>query len=103
MPVLIACNKLDLFTALPAKLVKSSLENELTKLKKTRTQGLLDSGIGMDEDLDEQEALGGGGEGIFKFDLMEEFEVPVEVSGGNVTGADRSDAGKWWEWIGKQL
>ncbi|KAI9655441.1 MAG: hypothetical protein M1831_004856 [Alyxoria varia] len=103
MPVLIACNKLDLFTALPAKLVRSSLESEVTKLRTTRTQGLLDSGIGMDEDLDEQEALGGGGEGPFKFDLMEEYEVPVEVLGGNVTGADGSDAGKWWDWIGKHL
>lgn len=104
MAVLVAANKLDLFTALPAKLVKSSLEAEITKLRNTKSKGLLDSGIGMDDrETDEQEMLGGNGKGRFQFKLMEEYNVPVEVAGGNVVGADGSDTRDWWDWIAQHL
>ncbi len=49
IPVLVAANKLDLFTALPAALVKSNLEAELGRIRKTRSKGLLDSGVGADD------------------------------------------------------
>lgn len=103
MPVMIAANKLDLFTALPAKLVKASLEAEVTKLRASKTKGLLDSGIGMDDLVEEQEVLGGNGEGKFEFKLMEEYNVPIEVIGGNVLGADGADTSKWWDWIARHL
>lgn len=104
MPVLIAANKLDLFTALPAKLVGSSLEAELTKIRTSRSKGLLDSGIGMDDDMaEDRETLGGAGEGSFKFAMMEEYNVPIEVAGGNVTGAEGANVDKWWAWIGNHL
>jgi signal recognition particle receptor subunit beta len=104
MPVLIAANKLDLFTALPAKLVGSSLEAELSRIRASRSKGLLDSGIGMDDDgAEDRDTLGGGGEGSFKFMMMEEYNVPVEVAGGNVTGTEGPQVQKWWEWIGNHL
>lgn len=102
--VMIAANKLDLFTALPAKLVKSSLEAEITKLRNTKSKGLLDSGIGMDDNgMEDQEILGGAGEGKFEFKLMDEYNVHVEVVGGNVLGSSGDDTAKWWDWIGRQL
>ncbi|KAL8903211.1 MAG: hypothetical protein Q9207_004077 [Kuettlingeria erythrocarpa] len=102
MPVLIAANKLDLFTALPAPTVKYKLESEITKVRKSRSEGLLDSGIGS-KDLDggnEGDWLGDTGDGEFKFSQLEEFNIQVKVAGGNVTGADGSEVKQWWEWIG---
>ncbi|KAI9832636.1 MAG: hypothetical protein M1819_004221 [Sarea resinae] len=105
MPVLIAANKLDLFTALPAPLVKTALEAEITRVRSSRAKGLLDSGIGMgDADVEEEkEWLGDGGEGKFDFSQMEEVNVSVQVVGGNVTGAEGPDVANWWEWIGHHL
>ena len=104
MPVLIAANKLDLFTALPAKLVGSSLETELSKIRTSRSKGLLDSGIGMDDDTaEDRDTLGGAGEGNFKFAMMEEYNVHIEVAGGNVTGTGGANVDKWWAWIGNHL
>lgn len=105
LPVLVAANKLDLFTALPAPLVKIALEGEITNVRSSRTKGLLDSGIGMN-DLDvgeEKEWLGDGGEGKFDFAQMDEVKVSVSVVGGNVLGADGPDVKEWWSWIGKTL
>jgi len=101
---LIAPNKLDLFTALPPKLVRNILENEISKLRSTRSKGLLDAGVGVDEDaVDERDVLGGGGEGKFDFGLMEEYNVLVKVVGGNVLGAEGADVSQWWEWIARCL
>ncbi|KAL8806757.1 MAG: hypothetical protein Q9182_001155 [Xanthomendoza sp. 2 TL-2023] len=105
MPVLIAANKMDLFTALPATLVKSTLEAELTKVRKSLSAGLLDSGVGA-KDLDapeDKDWLGEYGEGKFEFTQLEEFNVQVKVLGGNVTGAESSDVRQWWDWIGSIL
>lgn len=103
VPVLIASNKVDLFTALPTNLVKSMLETEISRLRGTKSRGLLDSGVGMDNDMEDRDVLGGAGEGAFEFGLMEEYNVPVEVIGGNVTGNDGADVEKWWQWIGDHL
>ncbi|KAG7291053.1 hypothetical protein NEMBOFW57_001063 [Staphylotrichum longicolle] len=109
VPVLVAANKLDLFTALPAALVRSNLEAELTRIRKTRSKGLLDSGVGVDdvagarEEEEEGEGwLGGYGEGRFSFKEMMEFDVEVEVIGGNVVG-EGPGAEKWWKWIGERV
>lgn len=109
IPVLIASNKLDLFTAIPTNLVKSKLENEISNLRSSRSKGLLDSGVGMDGDegMEDREVLGGGGEGGFTFGLLEEYGVEVSVVGGNVLAAGGeglgSDVGGWWGWIAERL
>ena len=55
--VLLAANKADLFTALPAALVKNNLEAELARVRAHRSKGLLDSGAGADDgDNDENDA-----------------------------------------------
>lgn len=102
LPVLIAANKQDLFTAEPAELVIRGLEAELTKIRETRGKGL--QGVGADGDGDDEESewLGEGGDGEFRFRQMEEVNVVVEVKGGNVLG-EGPGVGAWWEWIGGQL
>ena len=105
LPVLVAVNKLDLFTALPAQLVRKTLETEISKIRDSRNKGLLDSGVGMnDVDIgEEKEWLGEGGEGKFEFSQMEEFNVPISVAGGNVLGSDGPNVARWWDWVGSNL
>lgn len=102
---LIAANKLDLFTSLPPALVKSVLESEISKVRDSRTTGLLGSGIGMNELTmeDEKDWLGDGSEAPFEFRQMEEMGISMEVLGGNVVGADGADVAAWWAWIGRCL
>lgn len=105
IPVLIAANKMDLFTALPAALVKRSLEEEITKVRVSRSKGLLDSGIGMGDSIDEEKDdwLGEMGSTEFKFAQMEEFDITIEVIGGNVFGGDGPAVDKWWRWVSARL
>jgi signal recognition particle receptor subunit beta len=111
-PFLVAANKLDLFTALPAAAVKSTLEREITRIRETRAKGLLGVGTlgkgeglgGNDEEGDEErEVLGGTSEGDFKFAAMEEWNVMVDVVGGNALGEESPGVEGFWEWIGAQL
>jgi signal recognition particle receptor subunit beta len=105
IPVLIAANKLDLFTALPTSMVRATLEQEITNIRASRAKGLLDSGIAM-TDMgagDEKDWLGEGGEGKFEFTQMEEVNVSVTVAGGNVASSGDTDVRKWWDWIGSNL
>lgn len=107
IPVLVAANKLDLFAALPAALVRSRLEAELGRIRKARSKGLLDSGVGPDDaagaGADENDDwLGAYGGDKFTFKEMMEFDVEVEVIGGNVIG-DGPGADKWWKWIGERI
>ena len=104
IPVLIAANKQDLFTSLPAGAVSQRLQAEVERVKVSRTKGL--STVGQDTDADaEEEVLGGGGEDKFTFKLLEdEYDIKVDVIGGAVKG---EEAGKgvrrWEEWIGSCL
>ena len=104
VPVLIAANKLDLFTALPAALVSNVLEREITNVRLSRSKGLLDSGIAMNDgdSGDDKDWLGDGGEGSFKFSQLEEANVTVTVEGGHVVG-DGANVTRWWDWIGSIL
>lgn len=104
IPILIAANKVDLFTALPATLVKANLETELTRIRVSKSKGLLDSGVGMDDiGSEEQDAwLGEFGSEKFSFKQMSEFDIDVQVTPGNVTG-DGPGADKWWWWIAQQI
>lgn len=104
IPVLIGANKSDLFTALPVALVKSTLESEITKIRTSREKGLLSAGIGMnDEPEDSDDWLGEMGSTAFKFSQMEEFNISVDVAGGNVMGGEGPDVSKFWAFIGDRL
>lgn len=97
---LIACNKNDLFTALPAARIKILLEKEITRIRESRAKGLRNSGVsGADAvDMDEEtEWLGEGGDGEFKMEMMEEVGVTVTVKGGSV---DKGDCEHWRQWLG---
>nr|5CK4_A Chain A, Putative signal recognition particle protein [Thermochaetoides thermophila DSM 1495]5CK4_B Chain B, Putative signal recognition particle protein [Thermochaetoides thermophila DSM 1495]5CK5_A Chain A, Putative signal recognition particle protein [Thermochaetoides thermophila DSM 1495]5CK5_B Chain B, Putative signal recognition particle protein [Thermochaetoides thermophila DSM 1495]5CK5_C Chain C, Putative signal recognition particle protein [Thermochaetoides thermophila DSM 1495]5C len=105
IPVLIAANKQDLFTAVPASLVKSRLEHELGRIRKTRQKGLLEASVTSEDEIradDEEGWLGAVGSKEFKFEEMMEFDMEVEVMGGNVIG-DGPGAERWWRWIGERI
>lgn len=104
--VLVACNKQDLFTALPPAAIKDSLQGELEKVRVNRKKGV--SAVDAREDVDEDEdetVLGGGGEGDFSFKMLEEeLGVAVDVVGGNVLGDEQGNGvRRWEEWIGSCL
>ncbi|KIX06783.1 uncharacterized protein Z518_04759 [Rhinocladiella mackenziei CBS 650.93] len=104
IPVLIAANKQDLFTALPTGAVKERLQTEIERVRVSRSKGLTTVGQDPDSSADE-EVLGGGGEEKFSFQLMqEEYDISVDIVGGAVRG---EEAGKgvrrWEEWIGSCL
>ena len=107
VPVLVAANKQDVFTSLPAGLVKSKLEQEIAKVRQTRSKGLLDSGIGMEDDGADEEGnwLGEYGAKEFSFTQMDEHGVEIKVAGGNVEGEgeEKGVVDNWWSWIGNNL
>ncbi|KAI1476873.1 hypothetical protein K445DRAFT_322621 [Daldinia sp. EC12] len=100
--VLIAANKLDLFTALPASLVRSNLEAELGRIRQSRSKGLLDSGVGVDDIGSEEQDdwLGQYGSEKFSFGQMREFDIEVDVIGGSVLDGK---VDKWWDWISDRI
>ncbi|KAM0561941.1 hypothetical protein ACHAPJ_002382 [Fusarium lateritium] len=104
IPILIAANKMDLFTALPSTLVKTNLEAELTRIRASRSKGLLDSGVGSDDiGSEEQDSwLGEYGSSKFTFSQLQEFDIDIEVLPGNVSG-DGPGADKWWWWIAQRI
>ncbi|KAI6785260.1 uncharacterized protein J7T54_006902 [Emericellopsis cladophorae] len=105
VPVMIAANKMDLFTALPATMVRTNLEVELTRIRATRSKGLLDSGVGMDDvGSEDQDAwLGEYGSEKFSFKQMQEFDIDVDVLPGSITGEEGTGADKWWWWIAQKI
>lgn len=102
--VLIAANKMDLFTALPVHIVRKQLENELTHLRTTKSKALLDSGVGADEiGSEEQDSwLGRYGAEKFTFEQMMEFKIDVEIMGGSVT-VDEPGINEWWWWMAQRI
>jgi signal recognition particle receptor subunit beta len=104
IPVLIAANKQDLFTALPPDAVRDRLEIEIEKVRQSQRKGLVDVGESRDDD-DEDNILGGGGEQTFSFKMMqEEYGIRIEVAGGAVRGEEAGKGVERWEhWIGSCL
>lgn len=96
--VLIAANKADLFTALPSSLVKSNLEMELGRIRQSRSKGLLDSGVGIDDVGNEEndDWLGEYGAEKFAFSQMREFDIEVEIASGSVL---EGKVDTWWKWV----
>lgn len=105
IPVLMAANKQDLFTAIPTSIVKNTLEAEITRVRDSKSKGLLDSGISLaDGDIgEERDWLGDGGDAPFTFSQMEDVNVNVTVKGGNLIGVDGKSVQQWWDWIGSRL
>lgn len=102
IPLLIAANKQDLFTSLPAGAVSQRLQSEIERVRVSRAKGLSAVGQDADADEDDDDVLGGGGEDQFTFKLLEdEYGIKVDIIGGSVKG---QEAGKgvtrWEEWIG---
>ncbi|UKZ63890.1 uncharacterized protein TrAtP1_005112 [Trichoderma atroviride] len=104
IPVLIAANKMDLFTALPATMVKSHLEMELSRIRASKSKGLLDSGVGIDDvGSEEQDGwLGEYGSEKFTFQQMNEFDIDIDVLAGSVS-TEEPGADKWWWWIAQRV
>lgn len=101
VPVLIAANKSDLFTALPGTSIKTSLEAEITRIRNSKTHGLLDSGVGADDigSEDRDDWLGEYGTKKFFFSQLAEFEIDVDIISGHVLGKRGDGIQKWWQWI----
>ncbi|KAF3354163.1 hypothetical protein VdG1_07628 [Verticillium dahliae VDG1] len=47
--------------------------------------------------------LGEYGSSKFAFDQLDEFDISVDVLGGNVTGQDGPSVDKWWQWIAYRM
>lgn len=104
IPVLVAANKQDLFTALPAGAVRERLQAEIERVRVSKSKGLTTVGQDGDADADE-DTLGGGGEEKFSFKLMaDEYDINIDVVGGAVRGEEAGKGvRKWEEWIGSCL
>ncbi|KAL4889109.1 signal recognition particle receptor beta subunit-domain-containing protein [Aspergillus ambiguus] len=109
IPVLVAVNKQDLFTALPPGSVREKLEAELDRIRKSKSKGLLDASADSGPGDDEDDILGSRDpQDAFNFRLLEEeIGVKVDVVGGAVKGDEEGNLGagvrKWEEWIGQCL
>lgn len=109
VPVLVAANKQDLFTALPPGSVREKLESEIDRIRKSRSKGLMDASVDSGTGEGEDEILGNDNVQdpfTFKF-LEEEVGIKVDVVGGVVKGDDEENIGsgvrRWEEWIGQRL
>ncbi|BCS17997.1 signal recognition particle receptor subunit beta [Aspergillus puulaauensis] len=108
IPVLVAANKQDLFTALPPISVREKLEAEIDRVRKSKNKGLMDASADVGEGEGEDDILGSYDvKDIFNFkDFEEEIGVNVEVVGGAVK-SDEEDVGagvrRWEEWVGQCL
>ncbi|RDA94361.1 hypothetical protein CP533_3762 [Ophiocordyceps camponoti-saundersi (nom. inval.)] len=104
IPILVAANKMDLFTALPPASVRSRLESELARIRASRSKGLLDSGDDVGSD-DQDVWLGEFGSGEFSFQQMTEFDIEVDVVGGSIVarGAEGPDVDGWWQWMAQRV
>ncbi|KAK2066701.1 hypothetical protein P8C59_000492 [Phyllachora maydis] len=102
VPVLVAANKLDLFTALPPALVKSKLETEITRVRRTRSKGLKPTGLDEDDPGHDEDWLGELGQENFTLDQMLGHEIHVDVVGGSLVGHGPG-ADAWWDWLASKI
>lgn len=93
-PVLVACNKSDLFTALPPAKICTLLEAELNAVREARSRGIVRVGL---EDSDEVvDLLGTSGKRFSFAGLEEEVGIAVSFRGGSTRGDGwRLPLGEW--------
>ena len=105
IPVLVAVNKLDLFTAAPPAVVGKCLEAEIDHVRRSTAKSLPDSASGLSDlnSSQENDRLGNGGDQPFTFVELTDVNVAVEITGGSVLGNGGPEVAKWWEWIGRNL
>jgi signal recognition particle receptor subunit beta len=109
IPVLVAANKQDLFTALPPGSVREKLEAEIDRIRKSKTKGLMDASMDSAAlDAEEEDILGDDdAQGVFSFKLLEQVGIKVDVTGGAVKGDQQEEFGsgvrRWEEWVGMCL
>ncbi|RDW90885.1 signal recognition particle receptor subunit beta [Aspergillus mulundensis] len=109
IPVLIAANKQDLFTALPQGSVREKLEAEIDRIRKSKSKGLMDASADANEGDGEDDILGSYDlKDTFSFKAFEdEIGVNVDVVGGAVKGDESDEVGagvrRWEEWVGQCL
>ncbi|KAB8232342.1 hypothetical protein ETB97_011084 [Aspergillus alliaceus] len=109
IPVLVAANKQDLFTALPPGSVRERLETEIDRMRKSKSKGLMDTSVDASMGDGEDDILGSSqAQDKFGFKQLEgEIGLRVDVVGGAVKGDERSELGsgvrRWEEWIGQCL
>jgi signal recognition particle receptor subunit beta len=91
--VCVACNKGDLFTALPAQRVAKIMEQELDTIRQSKSKGIV--GVG-EEEKEDEDWLGQGGDKAFTFKSLEEFGCTVEFRQGSTKGDGwRKQLGEW--------
>ncbi|KAK9473816.1 signal recognition particle receptor beta subunit-domain-containing protein [Dipodascopsis tothii] len=99
--VLVAANKAELFTAVPAKRLRSLLEDEITKIARTKARavsGVERSALGAAADDDDAPALWAGAPGApFRFEVLES-EVTA-LSGSVETGKIEP----WVRWMEERV
>ncbi|KAL3437153.1 signal recognition particle receptor beta subunit-domain-containing protein [Aspergillus tetrazonus] len=109
IPVLIAANKQDLFTALPPGSVREKLESEIDRIRKSKSKGIVDASADDGNGEGEDDILGSYDlKDTFSFKgLKDEIGVQVDVVGGAVKGDDGDEVGagvqRWEEWVGQCL
>ncbi|KAL4869972.1 hypothetical protein BDV12DRAFT_166744 [Aspergillus spectabilis] len=109
IPVLIAANKQDLFTALPPGSVREKLEAEIDTIRKSKSKGLMDASADAGDGEGEDDILGSYDlKDTFNFKAFEdEIGVNVEVVGGAIKDDKGDEVGvgvrRWEEWIGQCL
>lgn len=103
--VLVAANKMDLFTALPAESVQNILESEFSRIRSLRLNSLPDSEVSLGDIVEEgwDDWLGDKESSMFKFSQLEELDkISIEFQGGNIIG-DKPRIENWRHWIAKRL
>ncbi|KAK6358349.1 hypothetical protein TWF730_007693 [Orbilia blumenaviensis] len=96
IPLLIACNKNDLFTALPPAKISNLLQTELSRMKETKRKGLLNAGAGENDDEDLDRVLGDERTDQITWDGLKEFGVEVTVQSGSIKS---SAVDGWTSWM----
>ncbi|RVD85692.1 uncharacterized protein DFL_004003 [Arthrobotrys flagrans] len=96
IPLLIACNKNDLFTALPSTKIGNLLQTELSRMKETKRKGLLNAGAGENDDEDLDRVLGDETSDKITWEGLKEFGVEVSVQSGSVKSGTVDG---WTSWM----
>ena len=107
IPVLVAANKQDLFTALPPNSVRERLAAEIDRIRWSRSKGLMDASAESVVSDGEDDILGNE-DTPFDFKLLkDEIGLKVDIIGGAVKDDNGEEFGsgvrKWEEWIGMCL